>query len=161
MALTGEIVNILMSHKTELDKVRDFMMVNDQTVRLTPVEHISQHEKMLRVGLLVEELWELADALGVDLGDKPTMYCKDSTVIKPVDTLDALTDILYVLFGTYHTCGLGKCAGPAFNEVHDSNMSKLGEDGKPYKDPDTGKIMKGPNYFKPNLALIVKAALRT
>jgi len=87
----------------------------------------------LRVDLITEELNELKEA----------MANKD---IKEV--ADALTDILYVTYGAGHAFGinLDKC----FKEVQDSNMSKLGSDGKPIYN-EQGKVMKGPNYFKPDL----------
>ncbi len=87
----------------------------------------------LRYELIKEELDELKDAI-------------DKKNIKEV--ADALTDILYVTYGAGHAFGidLDKC----FEEVQNSNMSKLGSDGKPIYN-DKGKVMKGPNYFKPNL----------
>ena len=87
----------------------------------------------LRYDLIKEELDELKEAM-------------DNNDIKEV--ADALTDILYVTYGAGHAFGinLDKC----FEEVQNSNMSKLGSDGKPIYN-DKGKVMKGPNYFKPNL----------
>ena len=87
----------------------------------------------LRYELIKEELDELKDAI-------------DSKDIK--EAADALTDILYVTYGAGHAFGinLDKC----FEEVQNSNMSKLGTDGKPIYN-DKGKVMKGPNYFKPDL----------
>ena len=87
----------------------------------------------LRYELIKEELDELKDAI-------------DSKDMKEV--ADALTDILYVTYGAGHAFGinLDKC----FEEVQNSNMSKLGSDGKPIYN-DKGKVMKGPNYFKPDL----------
>ena len=87
----------------------------------------------LRYDLIKEELNELKDAI-------------DKKDIKEV--ADALTDILYVTYGAVHAfcIYLDKC----FQEVQSSNMSKLGNDGKPIYN-DKGKVMKGPNYFKPNL----------
>ena len=69
------------------------------------------------------------------------------------EVADALTDILYVTYGAGHAFGinLDKC----FEEVQNSNMSKLGEDGKPIYN-ESGKVMKGPNYFKPNLSQFLK-----
>ena len=87
----------------------------------------------LRYDLIKEELSELKEAI-------------DKKDIKEV--ADALTDILYVTYGAGHAFGidLDKC----FEEVQNSNMSKLGKDGKPIYN-EQGKVMKGPNYFKPNL----------
>ena len=91
----------------------------------------------LRYDLIKEELDELKEAI-------------DKKDIKEV--ADALTDILYVTYGAGHAFGidLDKC----FEEVQNSNMSKLGNDGKPIYN-DKGKVMKGPNYFKPNLSKFV------
>ena len=91
----------------------------------------------LRYDLIKEELEELKEAM-------------DSRDIKEV--ADALTDILYVTYGAGHAFGidLDKC----FEEVQNSNMSKLGSDGKPIYN-DKGKVMKGPNYFKPDLGKFV------
>ena len=87
----------------------------------------------LRYELIKEELDELREAI-------------DSKDMKEV--ADALTDILYVTYGAGHAFGinLDKC----FEEVQNSNMSKLGSDGRPIYN-DKGKVMKGPNYFKPDL----------
>ena len=91
----------------------------------------------LRYELIKEELGELKEAI-------------DKRDIKEV--ADALTDILYVTYGAGHSFGinLDKC----FREVQNSNMSKLGIDGKPIYD-EKGKVMKGPNYFRPNLGKFV------
>ena len=91
----------------------------------------------LRSALIEEELSELKDAV----------KNRDITEIA-----DALTDILYVTYGAGISYGidLDKC----FDEVHNSNMSKLGDDGKPIYD-NQGKVMKGPDYFKPNLSKFV------
>ena len=93
----------------------------------------SEKINKLRVSLIEEELDELKQAI------------KDNNIN---EVADALTDILYVTYGAGHAFGidLDKC----FNEVQNSNMSKLSEDGKPIYNED-GKVMKGPNYFKPNL----------
>ena len=100
-------------------------------------EFPSEKITSLRFDLINEELNELEIAI----------KNKD---IKEI--ADALTDILYVTYGAGHAFGidLDKC----FEEVQSSNMSKLGEDGKPIYN-DKGKVMKGPNYFKPNLKKFV------
>lgn len=141
--------------KGELTKVRDFMEANDQTVRYRPITELAEWEKVLRVRLILEEAFELAEAMNIEvLGrDRITFVMKDRA-INPVATLDALTDLLYVVFGTYHTTGLSKCAKPAFDEVHNSNMSKLGPDGRPMKN-EHGKVMKGPEYRPADLRPIV------
>ena len=91
----------------------------------------------LRLDLIQEELNELTDAINN----------KDL-----LEVADALTDILYVTYGAGHAFGidLDNC----FEEVQNSNMSKLGSDGKPIYN-DSGKVMKGPNYFKPDLSKFV------
>tara|TARA_B100000965_G_C19502558_1_gene718134 strand:+ start:411 stop:752 length:342 start_codon:yes stop_codon:yes gene_type:complete len=92
----------------------------------------------LRYDLIAEELAELEEAI-------------EKKDLKEV--ADALTDILYVTYGAGHAFGinLDKC----FNEVQNSNMSKLGKDGKPIYN-EFGKVMKGPNYFKPDLEKFIK-----
>ncbi len=91
----------------------------------------------LRISLIQEELDELKEAM---------------TNNDLLEVADALTDLLYVTYGAGHAFGidLDKC----FNEVQNSNMSKLGEDGKPIYN-EFGKVMKGPNYFKPDLSKFV------
>ena len=117
---------------TNFDKVGIFMKTFGQEVKDKPSlgdEKINQ----LRINLIKEELNELKEA----------MSNKDL-----VEVADALTDILYVTYGAGHAFGinLDKC----FEEVQKSNMSKLDENGKPIYN-DVGKVMKGPNYFKPDL----------
>jgi predicted HAD superfamily Cof-like phosphohydrolase len=117
---------------TNFESVRKFMETFGQEIKEKagfPDDKITS----LRYDLIKEELEELKEA----------MNNKD---IKEV--ADALTDILYVTYGAGHAFGvnLDKC----FKEVQDSNMSKLGLDGKPIYN-DKGKVMKGPNYFKPDL----------
>lgn len=117
---------------TNFESVREFMTTFGQEVKTKP--EIPDAETVeLRIELISEELEELWDA------------CKDKDII---GVADALTDILYVTYGAGHAFGvdLDKC----FAEVQRSNMSKLGEDGKPiYR--DDGKVMKGPNYSEPDL----------
>ena len=101
-------------------------------------EFPSEKIQDLRISLIEEELSELKEAI-------------ENKDIKEV--ADALTDILYVTYGAGHAFGidLDKC----FDEVQSSNMSKLDENGKPIFN-DFGKVLKGPNYFKPNLEKFVK-----
>ena len=117
---------------TNFDKVGTFMKTFGQEVKTKPSFSTDKINK-LRLDLIKEELTELTEA----------MNNKDL-----LEVADALTDILYVTYGAGHAFGinLDKC----FKEVQNSNMSKLGEDGKPIYN-DKGKVMKGPNYFKPNL----------
>ena len=117
---------------TNFDKVGTFMKTFGQEVKTKPSFSTDKINR-LRLDLIREELDELTQA----------MDNKDL-----LEVADALTDILYVTYGAGHAFGinLDKC----FQEVQSSNMSKLGEDGKPIYD-DKGKVMKGPNYFKPNL----------
>lgn len=94
---------------------------------------------LIRLQLIQEELAELAEAI----------INKDI-----VEVLDALTDLDYVIAGTYHSFGLGHYKLAALAEVHSSNMSKLGEDGEPVI-ADSGRVMKGPNYRRPDLASVL------
>ena len=118
---------------TNFEKVKMFMLTYGQEVK-TKSEFSDDKTNKLRVDLIKEELDELTNA----------MKEKDLT-----EVADALTDILYVTYGAGHAFGidLDKC----FDEVQNSNMSKLGNDGKPIYN-EAGKVMKGPNYFKPDLS---------
>ena len=117
---------------TNFECVRKFMETFGQEIK-DKASFPNDKITTLRYDLISEEVGELKDAIKK----------KD---IKEV--ADALTDILYVTYGTGHAFGinLDKC----FKEVQNSNMSKLGSDGKPIYN-EKGKVMKGPNYFKPNL----------
>ena len=117
---------------TNFEKVGLFMKTFGQEVKNRP-SLSSEKINNLRISLIEEELKEFKDAL----------INKD---IKEV--ADALTDILYVTYGAGHAFGIN--LDDCFEEVQKSNMSKLGNDGKPIFN-DKGKVMKGPNYFKPNL----------
>lgn len=102
-------------------------------------KQVETHRLIMRHNILNEEVVELLDA-GVK-GDL-------------VEVGDAITDCLYILIGTAIEFGLADKLPAMFDEVHKSNMSKLGEDGKPIYRED-GKVMKGPNYKKPNLIDII------
>ncbi len=129
-----------MSKKTTLDQVEEFHSTYGLPVSSAP--HIKdQKTNTLRINLLAEELEELKEAL--ENGDI-------------VETLDALIDLQYVLDGAFLSFGLQDVKEAAFDEVHRSNMSKLGEDGKPIYREEDGKVMKGPNYFKPDIAQFVQ-----
>jgi len=121
---------------TPFELVGDFMEVFGQQVNCEPTLR-DRETQDLRVDLISEELEELQLAI---------------TNNDIVEVADALTDILYVVYGAGHAFGidLDEC----FMEVHESNMSKLGEDGKPIYRED-GKVLKGPGYFPPNLEEIV------
>ena len=121
---------------SNFERVKKFMETFGQEIKEKasfPNDKITS----LRYDLIKEELDEFKEAI-------------DKKDIKEV--ADALTDILYVTYGAGHAFGidLDKC----FEEVQNSNMSKLGNDGKPIFN-ENGKVMKGPNYFKPNLSKFV------
>ena len=117
---------------SNFNKVKTFMETFGQEVKTKP-SFSTDKINSLRYALIKEELQELKEA----------MENKDL-----LEVADALTDILYVAYGAGHAFGidLDKC----FEEVQSSNMSKLDEEGKPIYD-NSGKVMKGPHYFKPNL----------
>jgi len=122
---------------SNFNKVKTFMQVFGQEVKNNP-SFPDPKIQNLRFELIKEELEELKVAL-------------DQKNLKEV--ADALTDILYVTYGAGHAFGidLDKC----FDEVQASNMSKLGADGKPIYN-ESGKVMKGPNYFQPNLRKFIE-----
>jgi predicted HAD superfamily Cof-like phosphohydrolase len=121
---------------SNFNKVKTFMETFGQEVKTKPSFNTDKINN-LRYDLIKEELEELKEA----------MENKDL-----LEVADALTDILYVTYGAGHAFGinLDKC----FEEVQNSNMSKLAEDGKPIYN-ESGKVMKGPKYFKPDLTKFV------
>ena len=125
-----------MSDMSNFNKVKTFMNTYGQEVKNTP-EFPDSKIVQLRIDLIQEELTELKEAINKN---------------DIIEVADALTDILYVTYGAGHSFGvdLDSC----FNEVQNSNMSKLGDDGKPIYN-ESGKVMKGPNYFKPNIKKII------
>jgi predicted HAD superfamily Cof-like phosphohydrolase len=122
---------------SNFNKVKIFMKIFGQKVESKPF-FPDQKIQDLRYELIKEELEELKVAL-------------EEKNLKEV--ADALTDILYVAYGAGHAFGidLDKC----FEEVQASNMSKLGKNGKPIYN-EAGKVMKGPNYFEPNLKKFIE-----
>ena len=126
-----------MSDMSNFNKVKTFMNTYGQEVKDNP-EFPDSKIVQLRIDLIQEELNELKEAINNN---------------DIVEVADALTDILYVTYGAGHAFGidLDKC----FNEVQNSNMSKLDSNGKPIYN-ESGKVMKGPNYYKPNLTKFLK-----
>tara|TARA_Y100001958_G_scaffold147446_1_gene128095 strand:+ start:95 stop:466 length:372 start_codon:yes stop_codon:yes gene_type:complete len=122
---------------TNFEKVGVFMKTFGQEIKTKP-SLSSNKINTLRINLIEEELKELKHAI-------------ENKDLK--ETIDALTDILYVTYGAGHAFGvnLDKC----FQEVQKSNMSKLGEDGRPIYN-EKGKVMKGPKYFKPNISKFIE-----
>ena len=122
---------------SNFNKVKNFMETFGQEVKTKPSLSTDKINS-LRYDLIKEELEEL----------KVAMENEDL-----LEVADALTDILYVTYGAGHAFGinLDKC----FEEVQNSNMSKLGEDNKPIYN-ESGKVLKGPKYFKPDLTKFVK-----
>ncbi len=125
-----------MSNMSNFNKVKTFMNTYGQEVKDSP-KFPDDKIVQLRIDLIQEELNELKEAV------------KNNDI---VEVADALSDLLYVTYGGGHSFGidLDKC----FDEVQNSNMSKLGEDGKPIYN-ENGKVMKGPNYFAPNLKKVM------
>tara|TARA_B100001564_G_scaffold318645_1_gene295411 strand:+ start:251 stop:622 length:372 start_codon:yes stop_codon:yes gene_type:complete len=122
---------------TNFQKVKTFMQTFGQEVKTEP-SFSTEKINDLRYNLIKEELDELKQAI-----DNKDL----------LEVADALTDILYVTYGAGHAFGidLDKC----FEEVQNSNMSKLGKDGRPIYN-DSGKVMKGPNFYKPDLSKFLK-----
>ena len=122
---------------SNFQSVKKFMVTFGQEVK-NKAEFPNEKITKLRYDLIKEELEELGQAI------------KDKDI---KEVADALTDILYVTYGAGHAFGidLDKC----FQEVQGSNMSKLDANGKPIYN-ENGKVMKGPNYFKPDLSKFIK-----
>lgn len=126
--------------RSTLDQVKEFHETYGLPVESKP--NISDPKTNgLRINLIAEELEELQEAL------------KNNDI---VETLDALIDLQYVLDGAFLSFGLHDVKEVAFAEVHRSNMSKLGEDGKPIRRESDGKVMKGPNYFVPDMSQFIR-----
>ena len=121
---------------TNFEMVREFMNAFGQEVK-TKTEMPDKETQVLRYALIHEELNEFVTAM------------KQEDL---VEVADALTDLLYVVYGAGHTFGLD--LDECFFEVHKSNMSKLGENGRPIYRED-GKVLKGPNYFAPDLETVL------
>ena len=122
---------------TNFEKVKNFMQTFGQEVKNKP-SFSSEKINNLRYDLIKEELEELREAI-----DKRDL----------LEVADALTDILYVTYGAGHAFGLN--LDDCFEEVQQSNMSKLDDNGKPIYN-EAGKVMKGPSYFKPDLSKFIK-----
>jgi predicted HAD superfamily Cof-like phosphohydrolase len=125
--------------KHQLDCVKKFHEVYKLDYKLSPIAKIDNETIKLRFNLMAEENQEYLEAANNnDL----------------VEVADALGDILYILCGTIIEHGMQNKIEEVFDEIQRSNMSKLGEDGEPIYRED-GKVMKGPNYFKPNILKIL------
>lgn len=126
----------MIRNMTNFDKVGEFMESFGQEIKESP-DFPTPEIALLRYNLIAEELDEFSQAI-----------VKNDLI----GVADALSDLLYVVYGAGHAFGIN--LDLTFNIVHDSNMSKLGEDGKPIYRED-GKIMKGPNYTPPDLSIII------
>ena len=126
----------MMRNMSNFDKVGEFMESFGQEIKESP-DFPTPEIALLRYNLIAEELDEFSQAV----------VKNDLTGVA-----DALSDLLYVVYGAGHAFGIN--LDLTFNIVHASNMSKLGEDGKPIYRED-GKIMKGPNYTPPDLSIII------
>ena len=128
--------------RTNFDKVKIFMDAFGQETLKKPTLP-SDELAELRLDLISEEVGELYSALA------------EKNIVQ---IADALTDILYVVYGAGHAFGID--LDDCFREVHESNMSKLGADGKPIYRED-GKVLKGPNFFNPQLAELLRRKIDT
>jgi predicted HAD superfamily Cof-like phosphohydrolase len=126
--------------KNKIAAVHQFHTAFNLNIKDTPTVAISEDRKKLRFELMKEENEEYLEAAeNNDL----------------VEVADALGDMLYILCGTIIEHGMQDKIEEVFNEIQRSNMSKLGEDGSPIYRED-GKVLKGPNYFKPNIGAILE-----
>jgi len=125
--------------KKPIDQVKKFHKAFGLDVSETPIADLGLEKNLLRYKLMREENEEYLDA--ASQGDM-------------VEVADALGDMLYILCGTIISHGMQHKIEDVFNEIHRSNMSKLSANGKPIYRED-GKVLKGPDYFKPNLKSII------
>lgn len=126
--------------KKYTDAVLEFHKAFNLNINYEPVAHIGEDRNLLRYKLMREENEEYLEA--ANNGDL-------------VEVADALGDMLYILAGTIIEHGLQHKIDEVFDEIQRSNMSKLGEDGQPIYRED-GKVLKGPNYFKPKIGDILR-----
>lgn len=124
----------------QINSVKEFHEAFGLGVNYSPKGHLGEQVNMLRFNLMKEENEEYLEAVQND---------------DLVEIADALGDMLYILYGTILEHGLQHKIEEVFDEIQRSNMSKLGEDGQPIYRED-GKVMKGPNYFKPNFEEILR-----
>jgi predicted HAD superfamily Cof-like phosphohydrolase len=124
----------------ELSQVKEFQELFGLAVRNSPEGAIDSKEYLLRYKLMREENEEYLEA------------CQKEDL---VEIADALGDMLYILCGTIITHGMQHKISEVFNEIHQSNLSKLDDEGKPIYRED-GKVLKGPKYFKPNIRKILE-----
>lgn len=130
----------LLKMKKQIEAVKAFHEAFEIGYKETPSVHLGEAKNVLRYNLMKEENEEyLEAAMNNDI----------------VEVADALGDMLYILCGTIIEHGLQHKIEAVFDEIQRSNMSKLGHDGKPIYRED-GKVMKGPNYFKPDFETILK-----
>lgn len=125
--------------KNKIAAVTEFHSAFKLNMNSSPIANIGEDRNLLRFNLMQEENEEYLEAANNN----------DS-----VEVADALGDMLYILCGTIIEHGMQDKIEAVFNEIQRSNMSKLGEDGKPIYRED-GKVLKGPNYFKPNISEIL------
>ena len=125
--------------KRRIEAVTEFHEAFGLGIKNEPTANISEARNLLRYNLMKEENEEYLEAAQND---------------DLVEVADALGDMLYILCGTIIEHGMQEKILEVFEEIQRSNMSKLGEDGKPIYRED-GKVLKGPNYFKPNIAKIL------
>ena len=126
--------------KNKITAVTKFHTAFKLNMNNSPIAHIGEDRNLLRYKLMREENEEYLEAV------------KNNDLI---EVADALGDMLYILCGTILTHGMQHKITEVFEEIQRSNMSKLGQDGSPIYRED-GKVMKGPNYFKPNIEAILK-----
>jgi len=126
--------------KKQIESVKKFHNTYKLGYSETPIANLGNSKNKLRFSLMSEENEEYLEAADND---------------DIIEVADALGDMLYILCGTIIEHGMQDIIEDVFDEIQRSNMSKLGEDGKPiYR--DDGKVLKGPNYFKPNLKAIIE-----
>ena len=147
-----------------IEQVREFHQTFGHPISDVPTEATPALRK-LRLDLILEELKELAEASGFELisvfndqtEDMEMVFIATQAEVDLVEVADALGDLDYVVAGAALVFGLPHDA--VVTEIHRSNMSKLGADGKPIYREDM-KVLKGPNYFKPDIAKVIAVNTR-
>lgn len=142
----------------QLRQVETFMSAFGQHVASKPVTALNAAVAHLRINLILEEVSELAKAIGVTMNYQ-TKATPGYVNVNQVEALDALTDITYVVNGAYLSLGLQAVAEPAFDEVHRSNMAKRGPLGEVRRN-EHGKVLKPLNWTPPNLVHVISGAFK-
>ena len=137
-------------------QVEKFMLALGQNVRSTPVDALNAYESITRLELMYNKIWELASALGIQVRTFPSLSFREQMPkLKPDQVLQRLSELHYLLIGTYLALGQADLIDPAFEETHSSNMTRIWADGKVHK--EQGLIVNPPDFHPPRMRDVIAA----